>query len=98
MNVKSQKFEYKKVVRQVLPVMTEIVFQMAALVFERIESFVFNFPARPAGFDQLNDVLSAHLLVAYPAVVTGHFLIHFEPILKKIDLISIPGCRLTAPG
>ena len=47
---------------------TEVVFEMVALIFKGIESFVFNFPAGAAGFDQFDDVLLAHCLVGYPAV------------------------------
>jgi hypothetical protein len=40
---------------------------------------------------QFDDVLLAHCLVGYPSVMIGGFLIHFEPLLKKIDLIGITG-------
>ena len=88
---KASRLSTKKNVRQILLTVAEVMFEMVALIFQRIECFVFNFPAGATGLDQLNDVLPAHRLVAYPAVIIGHFLIHFEPILKKIDLIGIAG-------
>ena len=69
--------------------MTEVMFEMVALIFKGVEGLVFNFPAGAAGLDQLNDVLFTHPLVGYPTVVIGDLLVHCEPVLKKIELISI---------
>ena len=74
-----------------LAAVTEVVFEMVALVFEGVEGLVFNFPAGTAGFDQFNDVLPAHRLVGYPAVMIICFLIDNEPILKKAHLVCITG-------
>ena len=64
--------------------MAEIVFDMVALIFKRIESFIFNFPAGTAGFDQLNDILFVYRLIGYPAVVIGCFPFTYKPIFKII--------------
>lgn len=50
-------------------------FDMVALIFVGIDSFIFNFPAGAAGFDQLNEVLFAQPLGGNPAVV-----ILFDPL------------------
>ena len=67
----------------------EVVFEVVTLIFEGVERLVFNFPAGTAGLDQLNDVMFTDLLVGYPTVVISGFLIHFEPVLKKIDLVGV---------
>jgi hypothetical protein len=56
MDVKGQQIEHKKGVRQKSLTMTEVVFDMVPLILQGVEGFVFDFPARPAGFDQLDDI------------------------------------------
>ena len=89
MDQKCQQVEQKEVVRQMLLAMAEIVLDTVALIFQGIEGFVFNLRARTAGFDQHNDIVAADVKVGHPAVVVGHFLIHGEPVLEKVDLIVI---------
>ena len=56
--------------------MFEIVPDMLPLIFQGIEGFGFNLPARTGGFDQRNDIVAAHVLFGHPAVVVGHLLIY----------------------
>ena len=66
MNEKGQQVEHKKIHGQVMLAVTEIVLDMVALVFKRIESFVFNFPTSPARLNYLNDIVFTNRYVGYP--------------------------------
>ena len=94
MDVKGQHVEYKKIHRQLLLAMAEVVLDMIALVFERIEGLVFDFPAGAATLHQLAHIVFTDRDVAHPTVVIGDFLTHRQPILKEIELIGIAAAAI----
>lgn len=51
---------------------TEIVLDVIALIFQGVESFIFNFPPASARFDQLDDVFSIHSDIGYPGIAVSH--------------------------
>ena len=71
MDKKSEQIEKEKNHGQILLAMAKVVFNMIALVFKRIESFVFNFPACSAAFDQLNDIIFVDDNIGHPAVTVS---------------------------
>ena len=72
--------------------MTKVVLNVIALVFERIEGLIFNFPACPTTFDQVGHIVFIDFNIRYPAVFIGDFsgFCH-QLILKKVDQIGIFG-------
>lgn len=72
-----------------LPTVTEVVFDMVALILQGVEGFVLDFPARPAGTHQLDDIGLAHEKVGDPAVVIGGLLANVQPVLEEIHQIGI---------
>ena len=69
--------------------MAEVVLDMIALIFERVEGLVFDFPAGAAALHQLAHIVFTDRDVAHPTVVIGDFLTHRQPVLKEIELIGI---------
>ena len=91
MDKKSEQIEKEKNHGQILLAMAKVVFNMIALIFKRIKAFVFNFPARSAAFDQLNDIIFVDDNIGYPAVTVSDFAFNGKLVVKKIDLIRILG-------
>lgn len=61
--------------------------QVVALVFERVESFIFNLPTATTNADQLFNIVLADVNICYPAVEIGVHTMAIELlILKVIDL------------
>ena len=72
--------------------MTKVVLKVIALVFERIEGFIFDFSACPAAVNQAEHIISIYLNVSHPAIFIGDFAgFSHELILEKIDKIGIFG-------
>jgi len=57
MGEKSQKVKAKQNHREILIAMSEIVFEIVAMVFEGVMAFVFIFPSSATGTDDLSHVL-----------------------------------------
>ena len=55
--------------------MTKVVFDVVALILQGIEGLVFDFPARPAGSYQLDDIAFADVKVGHSTVVVGDLLV-----------------------
>ena len=70
---------------QVLLAMTVIVLELIALVFERIESFIFHFPAGTPSSHQGLNIISSHLDIGDPAEQALLIAVDF-PVLQEIDL------------
>ena len=75
MDIKGQQVEHKEDKRQILLSVAEVVFEVIALVFERVEGFVFDFPTRPSAFDQGDDIVLINMNIGHPAVFVGDFVI-----------------------
>jgi len=71
MDKKSEHIEKKKNHGQILLPMAEVVFNMIALIFKRVKPFVFNFPACPAAFNQLDHIIFIDDNIGHPAVAVG---------------------------
>jgi len=68
-NVEGQQVQDKKNHRQVKATVAEVVLDVVALIFQRIEGLVFDLPARPSGLNQLDHIGLLHTYVGHPAVV-----------------------------
>ena len=71
--------------------MAKVVFNMIALIFKRVKSFVFNFPACPAAFDQLEHIIFIDDDIGDPAVAVSDLSFIDKVVVKKIDLVGILG-------
>lgn len=60
---------------QVLLAMTEIMFQMVALVFEGVEAFVFDFPVGTSGADKQLDIIRGEELIGDPTIGIMNFFV-----------------------
>ena len=69
--------------------MSEVVFKVVTLVFERVEGFVFYLPSRSSTFDKLDDIVFIDTDVGHPAVAIGGLFISDNAVVKKVDLIGI---------
>src|SRR4030042_932356 len=61
-----QQVEEKEGLREVLPAMTEVVFQVVALVLQGVERLILDLPPRPSAPDHFLDILLGHLDVRDP--------------------------------
>ena len=92
MDIKRQQVEHKKDHRQVLFAMTKIMFDVIALVFERVEGFIFDFPSSPTALNQSCHIIFVNDHISDPTVCIGDFASFcHELILKKIDSLGIWG-------
>lgn len=92
MDKKCEHVQDKKVHRKILPTVTVVMLDVVALVFQSVESFVFNFPAGAATFDHVPDVFPGDGQIGHPTVVIGGFSLSIDdPVLEKIYLIGIWG-------
>ena len=89
MDKKGQQVEQEEGHRQVVLSMAEVVFDMVALVFKGIETFVFHFPSGTAAFDQVDHVVFGDVDIGDPAVVIGAFGTDKEAVVEEIDVIGI---------
>src|SRR2546426_4525110 len=64
--------------------MAVVVLKVVALIFQRIERFIFNLPPRPATAHELIDVTPAYPQVRHPTEVL-HLVLADLPILDDID-------------
>jgi len=84
MDKKSEQIEKKKIHRQIMLAMAKVVFNMIALIFKRVKSFVFNFPACPAAFSQLDHIIFIDDNIGHPTVAVGDFSIIDKAVVKKL--------------
>ena len=89
MDKKSEQIEKEKIHGQILLAMAKVVFNMIALIFKRVKSFVFNFPACPTAFNQLDHIIFIDENIGHPTVAVGGFFIVNNMVVKKVDLIGI---------
>ena len=61
--------QHRKDAGQILVAVAVVMFEMVALVFERVEGFVFDFPARPASFHNRIDGIGGEGLIGNPGEV-----------------------------
>ena len=91
MDIKGQQVEHKEDKWQIQLSVSEVVFEVIALVFERVEGFVFDFPTSPSAFDQIDDIVAVNMDIGHPAVFVGDFVVFWDNLkLEKIDIIGIP--------
>ena len=88
MDVESQKIQKEKHHRQMLFAVTEIVFNVIALIFEGVEGLVFDFPTASACLDQLDDVIGVHRDIGHPGVSVGHLATDDNLIIEKVHVIG----------
>lgn len=69
---------------QVVLAMTVVVFEVIALVFERIEGFIVHFPAGAASSHQRFDVMGSQCDIGDPAKKPLSIAVNF-PIFQEID-------------
>lgn len=86
---KGQQVEQAKGHGQVVLTVTEIVFDVIALVFKGIKALIFDLPAGAAGFNQIDHVVFSNLDIGNPAVMTGAFGTDKEAVLEEIDVVGI---------
>jgi hypothetical protein len=89
MDEKCQQVEKKKNRGQILLTMTKVVFNMIALIFKRVKCFVFNFPACPAAFNKLGDIIFIDENIGHPAITAGDLAFIDQLVVKIINLIGI---------
>lgn len=89
MHVKRQQVEHEKVHRQIAAAVSVVVFDMIALVFQRVEGLVLDFPARSSTFDQLYHVVFIYCDIRNPAITISDFVFGDQFVLEKIDIVGI---------
>ena len=89
MDKKGQQIEQEKGHGQVVLSVTEIMFNVIALVLKGIKALIFHLPASAAGFDQIDHIVLGDLNVGHPAVMVGAFGADKEAVLKEIDAVGI---------
>ena len=83
-NGKGQHHQHGKDNRQVLFAMTKVVFEMVALVLERIESLVLDFPACPTAAHQRVGIVFVNREISDPTEMANFIAFDF-PVFQKID-------------
>ena len=91
MDKKSEQIEKEKNHGQIILAVAKVVFNMIALIFKRVKSFVFNFPACPTAFNQLSHIIFIDENIGHPTVAVGNFSFIDKAIIKKINIIGILG-------
>ena len=89
MNIKRKQVDYKKDHRKILVTMTKVMFKVVALVFQRVEGFVFDLPSCPSSFDQSDNILFINGGIGHPAVAVGGLFAVNHTVIKEINLIGI---------
>lgn len=88
-SIEGQQVDDKKIHRQVTSPVAEVVLDMVALIFQRVEGLTLDLPARPAGGDLIDYIGLLHADVGHPAVVIGLFALGLKPVFKEVDVIGI---------
>jgi len=88
-NKESQEVEQEKGHGQVVFSVTEIVFNVIALVLKGIKALIFHLPAGAGGFDQIDHILFRDIDVGHPAVMIGACSADKEAVVEEIDIVGI---------
>ena len=90
MDIKGQQVEHEKDHGQVALSVTEVVLNVIALVFQGVESFVFDFPPCPAAFNHGNHIIFINMNIGNSAIFIVDFAgFRYDPVLKEVDKVSI---------
>lgn len=75
MDIKSQQVENKENHRQMMLSVSEVVFNVVALIFQCIKGFIFNFPPGTATFYQGDHIVFINADIGNPTVFIGDFVV-----------------------
>ena len=91
MDKKGQQIEQEKGHGQVVLSVTEIVFNVIALVLKGIKALIFHLPASAAGFNQIDHIVFSDLDIGNPTVMIGAFGANKEAVPEEMDVVGILG-------